>query len=82
MRLMSAARLRAAPLSSKLLKPYSTASNEGQLSVQKLKISQTLSPKPLIPLNKLVFGQAFTDHMLTADWSASKGSLLLICFLG
>ena len=54
--------------------PYST-SNEGQLLAQRLKVTPTATPKPLIPLNKLVFGQAFTDHMLTIDWSASKGNV-------
>ena len=30
-----------------------------------------MKPKP--PVNKLAFGKVFTDHMLTIDWSKSKG---------
>ena len=32
---------------------------------------EQLKPKP--PVSSLVFGKHFTDHMLTIDWSATKG---------
>ena len=43
------------------------------LSCSKLKINIAKELKPLIPLPKLVFGQAFTDHMLLIPWSATQG---------
>ena len=50
------------------------SSDSAPLSAQKLSVSLTKTPKALQPLNKLVFGQTFTDHMLTIDWAASHGA--------
>jgi len=38
-----------------------------------IKIERTLSPKPKPPADKLGFGQYFTDHMFTMDYTAGKG---------
>ncbi|KAI8923509.1 aminotransferase [Entophlyctis helioformis] len=43
------------------------------LSAKALSVQLTQTPKPKQPLNQLVFGQTFTDHMLTIEWQASKG---------
>ncbi len=36
-------------------------------------INKTLNPKPKVPFDDLVFGKAFTDHMLSIDWTETKG---------
>jgi branched-chain amino acid aminotransferase len=38
------------------------------ISHANLIIKPTQNPKPLLPNNQLVFGQSFTDHMLTIEW--------------
>lgn len=43
------------------------------LSAAKVNITKTSSPKEKLPNDKLVFGQSFTDHMLTVDWDAESG---------
>lgn len=49
--------------------------NVAGLSGKLLKIQRTQSPKQKLSLNQLVFGQSFTDHMLTVEWQAGKGML-------
>ncbi|CRG85449.1 branched-chain amino acid aminotransferase [Talaromyces islandicus] len=41
----------------------------------KLSITPTTTPKELTPNKELVFGKTFTDHMLSIEWTASKGWL-------
>ncbi|BGP15007.1 hypothetical protein JCM10213_002849 [Rhodosporidiobolus nylandii] len=43
------------------------------LDASKLVIEQTTAPKPVPDSSTLVFGQTFTDHMLTVPWSLEKG---------
>ena len=43
------------------------------LQYEDLEITLTKKPQPKPDNEKLVFGHHFTDHMLTIDWSASKG---------
>nr|KAJ3420372.1 branched-chain-amino-acid aminotransferase [Polyrhizophydium stewartii] len=43
------------------------------LSAKRIQVQLTKDPKKMLPLNQLVFGQTFSDHMLTAEWTASKG---------
>ncbi|KAK7204583.1 aminotransferase [Myxozyma melibiosi] len=45
------------------------------LSVAKLAIEKTTTPKEKLAPEKLVFGHTFTDHMLQVPWSASEGWL-------
>ncbi|KAJ2463978.1 branched-chain-amino-acid transaminase bat2, partial [Coemansia sp. RSA 2322] len=33
----------------------------------------TTTPKALVPKEKLAFGHTFSDHMLTAEWTAKDG---------
>ncbi|KAI8904017.1 aminotransferase [Gorgonomyces haynaldii] len=51
----------------------SFVSESAELSSKKLKTQLTKTPKPLLPNNKLVFGQTFTDHMLQLEWKQSQG---------
>ncbi|KAI9738901.1 MAG: hypothetical protein M1818_005214 [Claussenomyces sp. TS43310] len=53
---------------------YSTARLSG-LDESQLSITKTSTPKELTPPEQLVFGRQFTDHMLTAEWTASQGWL-------
>ncbi len=58
---------------------YSTESNTS-LSFSKLQIIQNKKVKALTPLNQLVFGQSFTDHMLTIPWSATQGKSFFFAY--
>ncbi|KAI5370936.1 Putative aminotransferase class IV, aminotransferase, class IV [Septoria linicola] len=40
-----------------------------------LSITKTTTPKQITPHNELVFGRAFTDHMLSLEWTATDGWL-------
>ncbi|KAI9734877.1 MAG: Mitochondrial branched-chain amino acid (BCAA) aminotransferase [Cirrosporium novae-zelandiae] len=53
----------------------STAPNLPDLDPSKLTIEKTTSPKELKPLQELVFGRNFTDHMLSVEWTAKEGWL-------
>ncbi|KAI9244885.1 aminotransferase [Sporodiniella umbellata] len=44
-----------------------------ELSASKLKIKKADALKPLVANKDLVFGQTFTDHMMTAKWNETKG---------
>ncbi|KAL2830646.1 aminotransferase [Aspergillus pseudoustus] len=44
-----------------------------RLDASKLTITKTTSPKELSPAKDLVFGRSFTDHMFTAEWTATDG---------
>lgn len=46
-----------------------------EIDPSKLTITQSLTPKPLLPPEKLVFGRTFTDHMLSIEWTATEGWL-------
>ncbi|KAJ8330164.1 branched-chain-amino-acid transaminase bat2 [Batrachochytrium dendrobatidis] len=55
---------------------FSTGSLDGTpapLLAKNLQVQLTQSPKKMLPLNQLVFGQTFSDHMLIADWTSHKG---------
>jgi len=39
----------------------------------KIRIERTQTPKPKPPVDKLGFGQYFTDHMFTMDYTTDKG---------
>ncbi|KAH8120250.1 branched-chain amino acid aminotransferase II [Phellopilus nigrolimitatus] len=39
----------------------------------RLQVIKNLNPRPPPPSSSLVFGQIFTDHMLTIPWSANNG---------
>ncbi|ODQ79013.1 hypothetical protein BABINDRAFT_146893 [Babjeviella inositovora NRRL Y-12698] len=43
------------------------------LDASKVQITKTTTPKAKLPKEELVFGQSFTDHMLTIEWTAEKG---------
>ncbi|GAA5906656.1 hypothetical protein JCM6882_008086 [Rhodosporidiobolus microsporus] len=43
------------------------------LDASRLVIEQTSAPKPMPESSTLVFGQTFTDHMLTVPWSIEDG---------
>lgn len=43
------------------------------LNFQDLEVILTKTPQPKPKDNELLFGHAFTDHMLTIDWSAKRG---------
>ena len=43
------------------------------LSASKLVIEPSTSPKPIPDASTLVFGQTFTDHMLTCKWNIERG---------
>lgn len=45
------------------------------LDPSKLSITQTVTPKELVPPQELIFGRNFTDHMLSIEWTASDGWL-------
>jgi branched-chain amino acid aminotransferase len=44
-----------------------------KLSSTALQIQKTTSPKQRLPNDKLLFGQTFSDHMMTVEWTAAKG---------
>ena len=43
------------------------------LDASKVKITKNTNPSKPTPNDKLVFGQTFTDHMLTIEWTKEKG---------
>jgi|EP01033_Poteriospumella_lacustris_P000003 branched-chain amino acid aminotransferase len=43
------------------------------IDAKKLVVQKTTTPKAKLPLNELVFGRSFTDHMLEIDWEEGKG---------
>ncbi|KAF2722636.1 branched-chain amino acid aminotransferase II [Polychaeton citri CBS 116435] len=45
------------------------------IDTSKLSVSNSTTPKGLIPHDQLVFGRNFTDHMLSIEWTASDGWL-------
>ncbi|KAL2786198.1 aminotransferase [Aspergillus keveii] len=51
----------------------SAAFEAARLDASKLTITKTTSPKELSPAKDLVFGRSFTDHMFTAEWTATDG---------
>ncbi|KAI9193384.1 aminotransferase [Polychytrium aggregatum] len=62
----------AAPASARL-RFFATASALKDLSAKDIKITQTTKSKEMLPLKDLVFGHTFSDHMLIAEWEATKG---------
>ncbi|KAJ3021293.1 branched-chain-amino-acid aminotransferase [Thoreauomyces humboldtii] len=49
------------------------SSSVAPLARSKLTTKLTTTPKTKLPNNQLVFGQSFSDHMLTIEWDAAKG---------
>lgn len=60
-------------MSSSALHTSSKAANLAKLDASKLKVTKNPNPKSPLPNDKLVFGQTFTDHMLTVKWNNEKG---------
>lgn len=58
------------PLTQRL---YSTR-KMAEMDASKLTITKTTTPKELTPPKELVFGNKFTDHMLTCEWTAQDGA--------
>lgn len=46
---------------------------QASLDASKLTVQKTGSPKSLPPLESLVFGQQFTNHMMAIEWTAENG---------
>ena len=61
------------PLTARL---YSTkvAEKLAEMDASKLTVTKTTTPKELTPPKELVFGNKFTDHMLTCEWTAKDGA--------
>ncbi|KAH6577224.1 hypothetical protein BASA60_004159 [Batrachochytrium salamandrivorans] len=58
------------------IRSLSSASGQGTpapLLAKNLKVQLTKTPKTMVPHNQLVFGQTFSDHMLTVEWNSTKG---------
>jgi branched-chain amino acid aminotransferase len=53
--------------------PRFISSESAGIAAANLKITKTDTPKPILPNNKLIFGQSFSDHMLVVDWKAQDG---------
>lgn len=53
-------------------KPAST-SPLADIEPSKLTITETAKPGTLPPPNELVFGRAFSDHMMTIEWDQAEG---------
>ncbi|KAI7878940.1 branched-chain amino acid aminotransferase II [Lichtheimia hyalospora FSU 10163] len=72
---MSATRLlRQQWLSTKFTQPLKRwNSTAAGIQASALKINKADTLKPLVPNQELVFGQTFTDHMVTIEWNADKG---------
>ncbi|CAO3598753.1 unnamed protein product [Absidia cylindrospora] len=51
------------------------SSTIASLDASKVKVTKSQILKPLVANKDLVFGQTFTDHMITADWNEQKGWL-------
>ncbi|AOA64721.1 Mitochondrial branched-chain amino acid aminotransferase, homolog of murine ECA39 [Komagataella phaffii GS115] len=49
------------------------ASDLVPLDASKLQVTRTTQPKSKLPKEKLVFGQSFTDHMLTVEFDQASG---------
>lgn len=60
-------------MSSSALHTSAKGANLAKLDASKLKITKTTSPKTPLPNDKLVFGQTFTDHMLSIKWNNQSG---------
>lgn len=45
------------------------------IDTSSLSITKTTTPKPVLPNSELVFGRAFTDHMMSLEWTAGEGWL-------
>ncbi|EPE04843.1 branched-chain amino acid cytosolic [Ophiostoma piceae UAMH 11346] len=54
-------------------KPAASTSQLPGIEPSKLTITETTKPGTLPPHNELVFGRAFSDHMLTIEWDESQG---------
>lgn len=53
---------------------FATASKyEALIQPDKTIITKTTHPKEKTPIENLVFGRTFTDHMLTIDWDTVNG---------
>jgi branched-chain amino acid aminotransferase len=57
------------------LRTFSTSQSalQATLDASKLSITKTSSPKQLPPLESLVFGKSFTDHILSIEWDQKSG---------
>merc|ERR1719171_2106783 len=53
--------------------PFSARSYAAAIDRSKLAVTTTTTPGTLPPLDTLVFGGSFGDHMLEIDWDATEG---------
>lgn len=60
-------------MSSSALHTSAKSANLAKLDASKLKITKTTNPKTPLPNDQLVFGQTFTDHMLSIKWNNQSG---------
>lgn len=58
--------------SARVARMYSSSELPG-MDASKLTITKTTTPKELTPPEQLVFGNKFTDHMLSCEWTAKDG---------
>ncbi|CAG8521113.1 17114_t:CDS:2 [Funneliformis caledonium] len=49
------------------------AKQHADIDHNKIRLQRSENLKPLIPNKDLVFGRAFTDHMLTIEWKVEQG---------
>lgn len=55
--------------------PDSSDPRLSTIDASQLSVTTTTTPKEITPNADLVFGRAFTDHMLSLEWTASDGWL-------
>jgi hypothetical protein len=61
-------------LSAAVVAPVGTeVKYNAKIDVNSLILRKTEAPKPKLPLQDLVFGKTFSDHMLVVDWDAKNG---------
>lgn len=61
--------------SAELRAPDSDDPRLSKIDTSQLEIKKTTTPKEITPMEELVFGRAFTDHMLSLEWTAKTGWL-------
>ncbi|KAI9321794.1 aminotransferase [Dichotomocladium elegans] len=55
------------------LKRWNSTAALADIQASKIQVKKADALKPLVANKDLVFGQTFTDHMLTVEWEADKG---------
>ena len=52
---------------------YSTSTILADIDASLIKTTLSAKPKTIPPNKNLVFGQTFSDHMLSVEWTAQSG---------